>query len=788
MLKNYLKTSLRNLIRHKGYAFINIFGLTIGLATSIFIFLWVLDEISYDQFHVKSDRIFRVMINDVHPNGKIETYSATPMLLADVLKTELPEIDEVAQLSWGTDMLLKHGEKSFNESGFYSDPTLFSVFSFPITKGDASKPLPDVKSIAISERLAKKFFDKQDPIGKIFQVNHAYDLMVTSVFRDIPKNSTLQFDFIISFDLWKTENPWAAQNWGTGGMQTLVTLNSGAHLETANEKLKGVIKKNCEDCTKNPFLFQYSKSRLHNEFENGKSTGGQIDLVILFSLVAGIVLTMACINFMNLAAARSGTRSREVGVRKVIGAQRSGLIVQFISESLLLSFSALLFALVAVELLLPFFNAVSNKSVRLDFGDPLFVSGTLLITLVCGLLAGSYPAFFLSSFKPAAVLKGNAQSFLSGSGLRKTLVGIQFTTSMILIIGSIVIHNQIIFINNKNLGFDKENVIVIDQHEGILKNQSAFKNELLQFPSVKSIGFGGNNIFTIPITTTDPKWPGKSENSSISFKIMRCDQGLIPTMNIRLLAGRNFTDLNKQDASNYIINTKAMEVMGLGLDNVIGADLEMWNGKGKIIGVTNDFNNGNLREGIQPLIFLYSTDIGWHYFIKVDGKTKTSETLAHIKKTLKKYDPDYPFHYEFLDEVFDREYSAEATIGKLSLSFTTVAVLISCLGLFGLASFTAERRIKELGIRKVMGASAINLIIMLCSDFSKLVTIGIIIGCPVAWYLATDYLSSYAFHYELNKWIFVITGATVLFIALMTVVYQAARAAMANPVNSLRND
>ncbi|MCW5911660.1 MAG: ABC transporter permease [Cyclobacteriaceae bacterium] len=787
MLKNYFTITLRNLIRHRAYSIINIFGLTVGLATSIFIFLWVMDEISFDKFHANAGNIYRVMINHTYPDGRIATHGATSALLKGAIQTEVPEVDIIAQLDMGNEALIKHDINSFNEQGMYADPELFSILSFPLVKGDHSNALPDISSIVISEKLAGKLFGNDDPIGKSLQVNQSHEFKITGVFADVPKNSTLQFDFVLPFELYAKENPWT-QHWRSGGTRTLITLKPGASLENANAKLAGLIKKNCEDCTASAFLFQYAQSRLYSKFENGKSAGGRIEQVKLFSVVAVIVLVMACINFMNLATARSATRSREVGVRKIIGAKQAGLIAHFMAESVLMSFAALLLALAVVQLLLPFFNEITDKSVQMDFSNPVFVAGTLAITLICGLLAGSYPAFFLSSFNPLVVLKGNAQTSLSGNGLRRALVVVQFATSIVLIAGSIIIYKQITFISHKNLGFEKENVIVIDRNEDIGKNHTAFKNDLLQLSSVKNIGFGGSNVFTIPITTTDPVWPGKPENSSINFKIFRCDEGFIPTMNIELLAGRNFSDIDNRDTSNYIINKKAMEVMGLSPENVIGTDLEMWTGKGKIVGLTNDFHNDNLREGIEPLIFLYSENLGWHYFIRVDGRTPVNETLAAIESTFKKYSPDYPFEYSFLDEVFDREYRTEAVIGRLSLSFTTVAVLISCLGLFGLASFAAERRTKELGIRKVMGASASNLAVMLCGDFTKLVAIGLLIGIPIAWYLGSDYLAGYAFHAKISVWIFALTATGTLLIALITVAYQSIKAALANPVESLRSE
>ena len=787
MIKNYLKTSIRNLVRYRTYSIINVFGLTIGLATSLFIFLWVTDELSYDQFHSNAKHIYKVLVNNSYPDGRIETFGATPARLKDAIQTEIPEATRATQLSMDAELLLRVDNQSLYENGVYGDESLFSIFSFPIVKGSSDHPLPEIKSISISETLAKKLFNGSDPIGQTVQVGQSHELTVNSVFEDIPKNSTLQFDFVIPFDLYIKENPWT-QNWRSGGTRTFVALNPGSTVESINEKLGGLIKKNCEDCSTRPFLFQYTKSRLYNEFKNGEISGGKIQQVVLFSVIAIIILVMACINFTNLATARATTRSNEVGVRKSLGAQKSGLIFQFIIESILISAIALLFALMMVQVLLPFFNLITGKSIQLDFTNVLFTSGVLSITLICGLLAGVYPAFVLSSINVVSILKGNGQSLLSGGFLRKSLVVTQFATAIILVIGSIVVYQQIIFISNRNLGFNKENIIVIEQNDDIVKNYSVIKNDLLQVPAIKTIGFGGSNVFRVPITTTDLIWPGRPENSSISFKVYRCDEDFIPALGITMLAGRNFSNFNNQDVSNYIVNKKAMEAMGLTLESVIGSEVEMWNVKGKIIGVTDDFHNDNLRAAIEPLIFLYSTNNGSYYFVKIDGQQNLNETLAQVEKTFKKYAPDYPFQFTFLDKVFDSEYQNEAMVGRLSLSFTIVAILISCLGLLGLASFTVERRIKELGIRKVMGASVKDLTLMLCGDYAKLIVFSLFIGCPLAFYFASNYLSGFAFHANLTGTVFIVTAMGVFVITFLIVGYQAMKAAISNPVNSLRSE
>lgn len=785
MFKNYLRTSFRNLLRHKSYTFINVLGLTVGLVTSIFILLWITDELSFDRFHSNSDRIFRVFVNNSYPDGKIETYPATPAKLKDAILQEIPEVELAAQYSMETELLVRHGTEGYNETGLYADPTLFRILSFPIVKGSEAKPLTDIKSIAISERLAEKLFDDEDPIGKSLNLGASHELVITSVFANIPRHSTLQFDFVASFELFTKENPWT-QHWGSGGTRTTVLLTSPTLVDRANQKIADLIKNNCPDCSTSAFLFPYAKSRLYNEFENGNNVGGRIQQIYLFGAVALLILVMACINFTNLSTARAAGRSREVGVRKSIGAQKSSLIIQFISESMLLSFIALTFAIVIVQLLLPLFNEVTSKVIQLDVSNPMFIVGALGITVICGLLAGSYPSFVLSRFNPVNVLKGNTQLGLSGNALRKSLVVVQFASSIILVVGSIAVYKQIVFISDKNLGFNKDNIIVVDQNEGIVKSYPAIKNDLHQLASVDAVAFGGNNIFTIPITTTDPVWPNKPDNSSILFKIYRCDAEFIPALNIRIQAGRNFID--SQDASNYIINRKAAEVMGLSLENAVGSELEMWNGKGRIIGITDDFHNGNLKFGIEPMIFMYSENVGSHYFIKLAGDLPIVENIRQIERIFKKHNPDYPFEFTFLDDVFSNEYQTEAVIGKLSLSFTVIAVLISCLGLFGLASFNAERRTKELGIRKVMGASVRNLVTMLCRDFAYLVIVSLLIGFPVSWYIIHEYLSGYAFHTEVTWGIYALTSIAMLFIVLLSVGYQSAKAALSNPVESLRSE
>lgn len=786
MIKNYLKTSFRNLFRQKSYTIINILGLSVGLTTCMLILLWVLDEYKYDRFHEKVDRIHSVLINNIYPDGNIMTHGATPSGLAQAMAQEIPEIELVARTSMSMDVTVKYGENSFIENGIYGEPDLFRIFSFPLLKGGAERSVGLRNSIAISEKLADKLFGGQDPIGKVLEVNQKYQLIINSVFADIPTHSTLKFDFVLPFEIYLEENPWT-QHWQSGGTRTYVTVHEGSDIAIANGKLSGLIAKNCSECNSSSFLYPFSRSRLYNQFQNGRETGGKIEKVTLFCLIGFIILIMACINFMNLATARSSVRGKEVGVRKVIGAQKPGLVLQFLLESTLLSLMALGISLILINFLLPYFSEITGKTITFRDLDYAFMTGAILLTLVCGLLAGVYPAFVLSSFKPIAVLKGDTGSVLTGTRLRKSLVIVQLAASVILVVGGLAVYSQLDYINKKDLGYDKENVIVINPHEGILKNPEVFKQELLDFPGIQNAGFGGSNILTIPITTDEISWPGKAEGSTVFFKILRCDHDFFSTLDIPIVAGRNFSP-DQSQATSYLLNKKALEVMGLSPEEAISMELGVWNGSGNVIGITENFHNNSLREGIEPMVFMYSTDIGFHYYIKTKPGYAVDECLTHIDKTMKKLIPDHPFGYSFLDEAFEREYHMEKVLGKLSLGFTIVALLIVCLGLFGLSSFAAAKRVKEMGIRKVLGANPSQLWVLLCKDFALLALVGLLIGLPLAWHIAKVYLSGFAYHTTLSPWLYIFTVIGLLGISLLTVTFQSLKAAAANPVDSLKDE
>ena len=785
MFKNYLTVAIRNLLKHKTYSLTNILGLTVGLTACICIFIWILDEVSFNTFHAKINAIQKIMVSDIYPDGKIDTYDAPTVKIGDALRKDVPEIEQVTQASRATEMLVNYDGKKFNETGLYADSLFFDIFSFPVTQGDPKSPVPGTSSIAVSERLARKLFHNEEALGKTITLDNTKEFVVSGVFKDVPTNSSLQFDFIISFELWKKENPWS-DHWLSGATQAFVTLKPHADFASADAKVRSLIKQNCSDCNREAFLFPFAKLYLHGKFENGKSSGGRLSQVNLFGFIAIIILAMACFNFTNLTTARASVRNKEIGVRKSIGASRLSIALQFVGESLLISFLSLVLALCLVSLLLPVLNGITGKFLHLDLTNPLLLGGIAGITILCGVLSGLYPALYLSAINTSAILKNSTPALKKGN-FRKALVVTQFVVSLVLIIGSLVVYSQLHFILNKDLGFNRQNVIVLNQNEELSKNYHSFKNELLQIPAVNSVAFVGSNLFQVPITTTDPEWANKPAHSSILFKVLRCDEGFIPAMKVKLIAGRNFTG-TRSDSANYIINTKAMLAMGLTMENVIGSRLDMWNGNGEIIGLTEDFVNGNLHQGTKPLILMYSTSIGSNYYIKTTGFADDIHTLATIRSVTKKYAPDYPFEFTLLNDDYTKEYKTEWVLGKLSVGFTLIAIILCCLGLLGLAAFAAEQRTKEIGIRKVLGASVSNITTLLSKDFIKLVLIAIVIACPIAYYAMNQWLQGFANKVDLGWWVFALAGLVAILIALLTVTTQAIKASLRNPVKSLRTE
>lgn len=786
MLKNFFVITVRSFLRQKFYSFINVLGLTSGLVCTLFIYLWISDEVSKDRFHTNIDSIYQIFTN-IKWDGEMITWESTPGPLADEIRSNIPEVSAVARISNDGEQLFQVGEKNFMERGYFADPDFFSIFSYEIIKGNASAPIPGKGDVAISETLAKKLFGDVDPVGKTVRVQNKYDQKVAAVFT-VPDASSLKFDFIMPFEIHKE---YREPNWDNADYNLYVKLSDPGKATAASDNLNAMVDKiliqqdaKADKDKINFYLQPYADQYLISTFENGLPVSGRIKYVQIFSVVAIFILVIACINFMNMATAKAVNRAKEVGIRKVIGAQRKSLIFQFIGESLLISLVSMLLAVSVVYLMLPLFNLVVAKQIILNITDPQVIGVLLLIVAVTGILAGSYPAFFLSAYQPSQVLKGNTNKNLSGSALRKGLVVFQFSLTVILIACSLVVYNQIEYIRNKNIGYNRESVLTFNARGGLARQFESFKQEALQMPAIKTVSKANSSLVEIGNQNSSVRWPGKPEDSNVFFRTVVVDYDFAETMGLTLLEGRFFTK-EYNDTANYIVTKHAVDVMGM--ENPIGQEITQWGNPGKIVGVVDDFHGRSLHEKLDPIVLMCKPEWTRIVFIRMEA-TKAQEAIAHLGSLFKKYNPQYDFAYTFVDEDFEKLYDNEKVTGSLALGFTIMAIIISGLGLLGLAAYTAERKRKEISIRKTMGASVGGIVTMMSADFLKLSIVATVIGCPAAWYLMTKFLESYAYHTELGWGLFALTAGCVLLISLVTVIFQVTRAAVANPIDALRNE
>lgn len=784
MLKNYFFTALRSYWKQKGYTFLNLSGLTIGLTTSMLIMLWVVDELNYDRFHQQGDQLYRVMENQTY-SGQMFTFAATPGLLAEALETEIPEITQATRTTWGDKKQFTVGDKIIKEEGLYADNAFFQMFTFPFIEGDPATALDDVSSIVISETLANKYFDSpQAALNKVIRIDNKKDYQVTGVFEDVPKNSSLQFDFVLPFEVYYQENEWLHE-WDNNGILTFVMLQEQASPETVNAKIKDFIKKRHEASVVDLFIQSFPDAYLHSEFKEGKLVGGRIIFIKIFMIVAAFILLIACINFMNLATARSAQRAREVGVRKVVGAGKSSLIKQFLGESVLLALIATLLAIILVELLLPGFNQLTEKHLTVPFGNPVFILIIVGVILFTGLLAGLYPAFFLSSFNSVKILKGTFKLGNKGNVLRQGLVVFQFVLSMILIGATIVVYQQIQYIKNKDLGVQRENLVFFPATPGIQDHFDTYKTALLNQPGIQSVTLSSQNPLSVGSSSQGLEWDGKSPDTQILFQVIQADYDFLATAGIQLAAGRDFSRDYPTDTANILINEEAAR--RIGFENPVGQPIKMWEREGQVIGVVKDFHSNNLHAAIEPLVIMLQPENTWMVMARTEAG-KAQEAIASLEAMHKQFDGGYTFEYNFLDQEFERMYRTDTLIGKLATYFAFIAILISCLGLFGLAAYTADRRTKEIGVRKVLGASVPNLVALISGNFTKLILIAFVIATPICWYLMQQFLQEYAYRIDLSPVVFALTGLLALVIAWITVSYQSIKAALANPIDSLRNE
>ncbi|MGC4036302.1 MAG: ABC transporter permease [Chitinophagaceae bacterium] len=794
MIKNYLLITFRNLWKNKGYSFLNIFGLAIGIACAGFIFLWVKDEVSFDQFNLKKDNLYYV-----RENQKYETYTATfgstPGVLGPAMKAEIPGIANTCRLTENDDRLLfQVGDKSLYAYGRYAEPSLFSMFTFPFVEGNSKGVFDQLHSIVFTESSAKKIFgDQKSYVGKTVRIDNKQDYVVSGVLKDIPQNSSLRFEWLIPFEGWYKDRDWA-QRWGNNCLSTYVELKPGASAASVDKLLYDFIQKREPSSIARPFLWNMNSWRLYDDFANGKATGGgRIEYVHLFSFIAWIILLIACINFMNLATAQSEKRAREVGVRKVLGAGKNRLIVQFIGEALLMAAFAAVVAVVIMSIVLPLFNGLVQKNLELDILKPLHLFSLILVTLVCGIVAGSYPSLYLSSFNPVSVLKGVKLKSGGAAFVRKGLVVLQFSISIVLIISTIIIYQQIQHVKSRQLGFDKNNLLELSMQGQMGENYSVIKSDLLNTGVIENVALSDHETIYSGNNTDGLTWEGKAPGTKILISNRYVTPEFMETSGIKLLKGRNFqlSDTAYNKTLNVVITESFEKLIGNGsaVGKILRYEGDTTGINATVVGVVNNYVYGNMYGKSDPVLFVCAAPQNTTVmYVKAKASVKTERALAKIGEVMKKDNPAYPFEYRFVDDQFNAMFQNEALISKLSTVFATLAIIISCLGLFGLAAYTAERRTKEIGIRKVLGASVTGITTLLSLDFLKLIAISALVSFPIAWIMMNKWLLNYEYRITISIWVFVISGMLAVIISLATISFQSIKAALTNPVKSLRTE
>ncbi len=794
MFTSYFKTMLRSLWKNKGYSFLNISGLAIGIACAGLIFLWVENEVGWDQFNTKKDRLYFIRENQKY-DAYTATFGSTPGVMAPAMKAEIPGIANACRIYDEDAVLFTIGDKAMYAAGYYADASIFSMFTFPFVQGNASTAFAQRYSLVITQKTAKKFFgNDQNVVGKTVRVDNKQDYVVTGVVKDIPDNSTIHFEFVAPFEIIYDQSPWL-HIWGNNSLSTYVELKPGADETSVNKILYSFIQQREPQSNARPFLWSMNKWHLYDQFENGKETGsGQIQYVHLFSVIAWIILFIACINFMNLATARSERRAREVGVRKVLGAGKRKLVVQFIGEALFMALLSAILAVVVIFLVLPLFNTLVQQDLSLGFDKPSHIAALLLITLVCGLIAGSYPSFYLSSFNPVFVLKGMKLKTGSAAFIRKGLVVVQFAVSIILIISTVIIYQQIQHVKNRNLGFNKNNLLQADAQGKVAKYYPAMKQALLNTGVVENVAlsdhttlYGGNN-------TSSLIWQGKVPGAQILISTRHVTSEFLQTSGIKVLEGRDFIPTDSADSKKLnVVITQSFEKL-MGKESAIGKILR-YNGdtsgtEATVVGVVSDYVYGDMYGNkSDPVVFICtSPEHANKMYIRLKPESNVEAALAKMGAVIKKNNAAYPFVYKFVDDQFNDMFVSEMLISKLSRVFAALAIIISCLGLFGLAAYTAERRTKEIGIRKVLGASVSGITTLLSKDFLRLVFIACVVAFPVAWWMMHNWLLDYQYRVKISGWIFLLAGIAAMLIALITISFQSIKAAVANPVKSLRTE
>ncbi|MGZ5133970.1 MAG: ABC transporter permease [Flavitalea sp.] len=799
MIKHHFKIIWRNFVRDRQFSLLNLMGLSTGLACALLIYLWLNDELHIDKFNEKDDQLFQVMKTSLTDDGTVHTHESTPALLAKSMASEIPEVEYAVSVIRQNIMgIVSAGDKRIKAIPQFIDKDYFNIFSLRLIHGNKDKVLADKHGILLSDKLALKLFNTtQNIIGRTVAWDHADELngtyIVSGVFEAPPSNATAQFDLIFPYSLYfeTYKDRYGLALWYSNSSYTYLILKKGTNLKDFNDKIRDFSKSKFKAAHGSEglkwegiiFLQRYSAKYLYNRYENGKVAGGRIEYVRLFFIIGIFILVIACINFMNLATAKATRRIKEVGIKKVVGARRGALILQYMAESMLMAFLSLLIALLLVSLFVPQFSKITGKDINLDFNTDL-VLPALAITLITGLIAGSYPALYLSGFKPVLVLKGKLNASAGESWMRKGLVVFQFAISVILIVSVLVVYKQTEFIQSKNLGYNKDNIIRFTSEGKLRQGLSTFLNEVKKIPGVVNASSMDGDMIGKHSGGGGINWPGKLSGQGIEFAGLDVDYDLMETFGLVMAEGRRFSREFGSDSSNVIFNEAAIAAMGL--KNPVGQTVEMWGRKKQIIGVVKNFHFESLYKKLGPFFFRYAEDNS-NVLIKIKAGME-SETLAKLEKFYKNYNMGLPFEYTFIDEDFQTLYASEQRVAVLSRYFAGIAILISCLGLFGLAAFTAQRRQKEIGIRKIVGATVSNVVVLLSKDFLKLVLIAVLIAFPLAWWMMNKWLHDFEYRISIGVDVFLIAGVSVILITVFTIIFQALKAAVANPVKSLRTE
>jgi ABC-type antimicrobial peptide transport system permease subunit len=790
MLGNYFKTALRNITRGRSYSVLNILGLAIGMAVALIIGLWVCNQFSYDKFLPGYKQLYQVS-RDFYGNGDTLRYGGSSLKLADALRNQIPEIESVAETDGGGMHGLMVGNKKLYINGNAVAGDFLKMFQFPLLKGQAKDVLSDPYSIVLTENTAKALFGNEDALNKTVRYDNKYDLKVTGILKDIPANSTLEFNYLVPFSFLESTDSWVklarSRGFGWTSFITYVKLKPGITYAQVAPKIKDIQKSekdNPMSMTTNIVLDPVERWHLYDNFDKGKLVAGFIEYVRIFSVIGVLVLVIACINFINLTTARSEKRAKEVGVRKAIGSSKKELIFQFLIESVILTFISFIFSILFVQLALPSFNTLTGDTIKVPFTNVTFWIITLCCVLVIGLAAGSRPAFYLSSFNPVKVLKGTTQVGRAAALPRKILVVLQFSCSIALIISTFIIYQQVQYAKDRSSGYDKNRLMMTDMNEDLIRNYTAISNEIKQKGIAEMITTASSNVTTGGNHRDLEDWPGKRPGEFINMGYIHVSEDYFSTVGMTMKEGRNFS--GNSDTSNVILNEAAVKL--LRLNDPINQVITYIDTRLKIIGVVKDAIMASPYAPADPTIFMYEANPQNAMMYRLSAGIKTQDAITALRAIFNKYNPAYPFTYTFADDSYAAKFKQEVLIGKLAGLFAVFAIFISCLGLLGLAAYMAEQRTKEIGIRKVLGASIQQVWLLLSKDFILLVLISCFIASPVALYFLTRWLQKYEYRTSISPFVFIVAGIVAIIITIITISFQSIKAAVANPVKSLRTE